>query len=168
MCGQNFEYYLYSEFNDVLLDVKVHCTNSRCQWEGELRTHDDHINPSPHKKPWLEGCEWVEIKCIFCEEETCTRPEYMSRFKNSLLNESIIDVIPCSAEVSAKWKAIGLELEVGERMHGDPKQCFRSILKNWIKSRYPRTPTWTELLSALRKPGVNLHHLPQVIEQGNY
>lgn len=49
----------------TLYDFKVHCTHKRqgCEWTGELRELDDHLNPDPPAKQTLDGCQFTVIGC---------------------------------------------------------------------------------------------------------
>ena len=51
----------------TLYAFKVYCTNKRqgCQWEGELRQLDDHLNSTPSREKQQEGCQFTLIKCIY-------------------------------------------------------------------------------------------------------
>ena len=51
-----------------LNDLHVRCPNDECEWTGELRHLDHHLNPEPEKI--AEGCQYVQIKCMYeCGEE---------------------------------------------------------------------------------------------------
>ena len=49
----------------TLYDFKVHCTHKDkgCEWTGELRALDEHINANPPAKYALEGCRFTVISC---------------------------------------------------------------------------------------------------------
>ena len=51
----------------TLYAFKVYCTNKRqgCQWEGELRQLNDHLNSTPSHEKQQEGCQFTLIKCIY-------------------------------------------------------------------------------------------------------
>ena len=46
--------------------LNVYCTNRRkgCEWMGELRHLDHHLNANPRSGEELTGCEFVELSCI--------------------------------------------------------------------------------------------------------
>ena len=37
-----------------------------CQWTGELRELDKHLNLNPTKEKLLHGCKFATIKCTYC------------------------------------------------------------------------------------------------------
>ena len=39
-----------------------------CEWVGELGDLDRHLNATPSAENQLEGCQFTEIKCKFCQE----------------------------------------------------------------------------------------------------
>ena len=49
----------------MLYDFKVHCTHKSegCDWTGELRELDDHLNLSPSADKALNGCSFSIIDC---------------------------------------------------------------------------------------------------------
>ena len=55
-----------------LYAFKVRCTNKKegCEWEGELGQLEEHLNADPPNQvlEQLEGCQFVEIKCIHCSK----------------------------------------------------------------------------------------------------
>ena len=46
--------------------LKVYCTHKEqgCEWMGELRELDHHLNANPKSGEELTGCEFVELSCI--------------------------------------------------------------------------------------------------------
>ncbi|XP_064389582.1 TNF receptor-associated factor 4-like [Halichondria panicea] len=62
----------FSNFPDIgvkqlLYDLKVRCSNKRdgCEWTGKLRKLDEHLNTDPRPEKQLNGCQFVEIDCIY-------------------------------------------------------------------------------------------------------
>ena len=53
-----------------LYAFKVHCShkNDGCQWTGELRELDKHLNVKPKLHEQLVGCEFARIECHYCSE----------------------------------------------------------------------------------------------------
>ena len=47
---------------------KVYCMHAKsgCQWTGELRQYEEHLNVNPESETQLEGCGFVKIKCTHC------------------------------------------------------------------------------------------------------
>ena len=71
--------------------------------------------------------------------------------------------------VRTEWYNLGLELgqrpstldSIAVQYSSDPSQCFRQVLKVWLKGVDPR-PTWQAMVNALKSPTVAR---PQVAEQ---
>ena len=53
-----------------LYAYRVRCTLEKegCQWVGELRELEKHLNKSPKPDQQLTGCDFVEISCNHCSE----------------------------------------------------------------------------------------------------
>ena len=70
--------------------------------------------------------------------------------------------------VKTEWYNLGLELgqrvstldSIDTKYSGDPSQCFRQVLKEWLKGVNP-PPTWQAMVNALKSPTVAQ---PQVAE----
>ena len=71
--------------------------------------------------------------------------------------------------VKTDWYNLGLELgqrvstldSIDTKYNNDPSQCFRHVLKEWLKGVNP-PPTWQAMVNALKSPTVAQ---PQVAEQ---
>ena len=50
-----------------LYSLKVWCSHQKdgCEWTGELRQLDEHLNTDPQPEKQLDGCQFVEIDCIY-------------------------------------------------------------------------------------------------------
>ncbi|XP_064385342.1 uncharacterized protein LOC135334183 isoform X2 [Halichondria panicea] len=50
-----------------LYRLKVICSHQKdgCEWTGELRQLDKHLNTDPLPEKQLDGCQFVEINCIY-------------------------------------------------------------------------------------------------------
>ena len=50
-----------------MYSLKVHCSHQKdgCEWTGELRQLDEHLNTDPEPEKQLDGCQFVEIDCIY-------------------------------------------------------------------------------------------------------
>ncbi len=62
----------FSNFPDkgvkqLLYDLKVCCSHQKdgCEWTGELRQLDEHLNTDPQPEKQLDGCQFVAIDCIY-------------------------------------------------------------------------------------------------------
>ena len=51
-----------------LNDFSVYCVQREfgCEWEGELRALDRHLNLQPPSEKLLEGCQFSEVECTLC------------------------------------------------------------------------------------------------------
>ena len=79
--------------------------------------------------------------------------------------------------VSAKWYNIGLQLGVRvgtldaiEKQYSDPTDRFRKTLTTWLKTSFPSqtcvcSPTWTNIVEALRSSVVGEARLAADLEQ---
>ena len=61
-----------SDFPDMrlkraLYTLKVHCSHQKdgCEWTGELGQLDAHLNEDPEPEKQLNGCQFVEINCLY-------------------------------------------------------------------------------------------------------
>ena len=52
----------------TLSQLQVYCTQKSegCQWIGELRLLDKHLNLNPTRSKWLQGCKFVSLQCLYC------------------------------------------------------------------------------------------------------
>ena len=74
-------------------------------------------------------------------------------------------------DVKTEWYNLGLELglrvstldSIDAKYNSDPSQCFRQVLKEWLKGVNP-PPTWRAMVKALKSPTVAQHCLAQQIE----
>ena len=71
---------------------------------------------------------------------------------------------------AAKWESLGLQLGLSpdelatiKANSEDVEECLRRVLTKW----FDRTvqPTWQEVVSALRSPGLEDHRLAMELEQ---
>ena len=61
-----------------LYSSKVYCTNRShgCDWKGELRELDRHLNSQPKHGETMEGCKFLLLNCCYCHCD-CLRRELM-------------------------------------------------------------------------------------------
>ncbi len=78
----------FSNFPDkgvkqLLYDLKVHCSHQKdgCEWTGELRQLDEHLNTDPQPEKQFEGCQFVEIYCFY-ECENYQQRRYIQTHQN--------------------------------------------------------------------------------------
>lgn len=50
-----------------LAQLLVRCSNRKhgCEWTGELRQYEKHLGLDPEPDDQLQGCKYVELKCIY-------------------------------------------------------------------------------------------------------
>ena len=73
--------------------------------------------------------------------------------------------------VRNEWYNLGLELgqraatldSIDAKYNSDPSQCFRQVLKEWLKGVNP-PPTWQAMVNALKSPTVEQSHLAEKIQ----
>ena len=66
----------FSEFPDKRLQISVSLIQTRCshqkdgcEWTGEVGQLDVHLNKDPPPEKQLDGCQFADIKCLYCEEK---------------------------------------------------------------------------------------------------
>ena len=73
--------------------------------------------------------------------------------------------------VKTEWYNLGLELGqqvptldgIDAKYSSDPPQCFRQVLKEWLKGVNP-PPTWQAMVNALKSRTVAQYHLAEQIQ----
>ena len=53
-----------------LYALQVQCSHQKggCEWTGELGQLDVHLNNDPPPEKQLDGCQFAEIDCLYCED----------------------------------------------------------------------------------------------------
>ena len=69
--AKRFESFEDKRLKRSLYELKVSCSNKSqgCQWVGELRQLDDHINANPSRQKLSEGCKYTLVPCPYCDLE---------------------------------------------------------------------------------------------------
>ena len=64
-CNEEFSSFADKGLKQSLYSLKVHCSHQKdgCEWTGELRQLDEHLNTDPQPEKQLDGCQFVEIDC---------------------------------------------------------------------------------------------------------
>ena len=67
--AEDFHYFPDKGLQQELYSSKVYCTNKTrgCDWEGELRKLDLHLNTNPDKGKEMEGCKFQLVNCSHCQ-----------------------------------------------------------------------------------------------------
>ena len=71
-CNREFSSFSDKALKQSLYSLKVRCSHQKdgCEWTGELRQLDKHLNTDPQPEKRFEGCQFVEINCICnCEDQ---------------------------------------------------------------------------------------------------
>ena len=76
--AEDFHYFPDKGLQQELYSSKVYCTNRShgCDWKGELRELDLHLNSQPKHGETMEGCKFLLLKCCYCHSD-CLRGELM-------------------------------------------------------------------------------------------
>ena len=75
-------------------------------------------------------------------------------------------VLNAAWDACCKWYNIGIQLGINSsdldaikmRCHDDPDNCFRELIKNWLRGNNPR-PTWSAIATALRARSVGFEQI---------
>ena len=76
--AEDFLNYPDKGLQQELYSSKVYCTNKfcGCDWKGELRKLDLHLNSQPKYGETMEGCKFLLLNCCYCHSD-CLRGELM-------------------------------------------------------------------------------------------
>ncbi|XP_064385175.1 TNF receptor-associated factor 4-like [Halichondria panicea] len=66
-CNEKFSSFPDKGLKRSLYSLKVRCSQQKdgCEWMKELRQLDEHLNTDPQPEKQLDGCQFVEINCIY-------------------------------------------------------------------------------------------------------
>lgn len=69
-CNKQFNKFEDKRLRKSLYDSKMHYSSSKqgCEWVGELRDLDNHLNSNPPPTNQLQGCKFSQIKCLHCSK----------------------------------------------------------------------------------------------------
>ncbi len=67
ICNENISNFPDKGLKRSLYSLKVQCSHQKdgCEWTGELRQLDEHLNTDPQPEKQLDGCQFVAIDCIY-------------------------------------------------------------------------------------------------------
>ena len=77
--GKDFTLFPNKGLQQSLYDFQVYCTHKSqgCEWTGEMRELDNHLNSDPPADKSLRGCLYTIIKCPLgcsdCEKGVCRK-----------------------------------------------------------------------------------------------
>ena len=113
----------FSNFPDkgvkqLLYDLKVHCSHQKdgCEWTGELRQLDEHLNTDPQPEKKFEGCQFVEIDCFYeCENHQQRRYIKLTKMTiapnvHSVVSTAILTSLPMMMSPTTTGLCVGLSL----------------------------------------------------------
>jgi TNF receptor-associated factor 4 len=82
---ENFKLFYNKGLQQSLYDFQVYCTHKSkgCEWTGELRKLDNHLNSDPPADKSLQGCPFTLIKCPFGCEAKLARQDMPSHLKDT-------------------------------------------------------------------------------------
>ena len=67
ICNEEFSSFADKSSKQSLYNLKVRCSHQKdgCEWTGELRQLDEHLNTDPQPEKQLDRCQFVKIDCIY-------------------------------------------------------------------------------------------------------
>ena len=119
----DFDEFMDKRLQQTLYEFKVYCTHKSkgCEWSGELRDLDDHLNLAPSAGKSLEGCPFASIDCPLCYagcEVTLTRQEIKEHLDKEVITHSLMQ---SNMLVSLRDENSILKAKI-ERTKGDLKE----------------------------------------------
>lgn len=73
-CNQpNYSIFPDKGLQTALQHLQVYCTyrGSGCKWAGMMKQLDSHLNKNLPQGKQLEGCQFVELDCLYCFKRIC-------------------------------------------------------------------------------------------------
>ena len=99
---KNFNLFHNKGLQQSLNDFKVYCSHwsKGCEWRGELRELDKHLNSDPPADKSLEGCPFTVIKCpLSCD--SCEKGVYRKDVKSHVNDKLLSHVVTQTAELKS-------------------------------------------------------------------
>ena len=99
---QDFFSYPNLGLQQSLYDFQVYCTHKSkgCEWTGELRELDNHLNSDPPADKSLQGCPFTSIKCPLCPSRSG--------------DEMLLSRKDLKAHISGNHNTLDMLLELGQ------------------------------------------------------
>ena len=109
-----------------LFDFRVYCTHKSkgCEWTGELRELDNHLNSDPPAYKSLQGCPYTLIKCPLGGESTLACRCMLSHLKDQLAHSDNWHTLPARKEFQ------NVQMQV---LNGEQYQTNGSLHENGIE-----------------------------------
>ena len=99
---KNFNLFHNKGLQQSLNDFEVYCSHKSkgCEWRGELRELDKHLNSDPPADKFLEGCPFTVIKCpLGCA--SCEKGVYRKDVKSHVNDKLLNHVVTQTAELKS-------------------------------------------------------------------
>ena len=119
--GRNFDLFHNLGLQRSLYDFHIYCIHKSkgCEWTGELRELDNHLNSDPPADNALQGCPFTPIKCplscVGCEKGVC-RKDIKSHVNDKLLGHVMMQ--------TARIKSLEEHLQEQIKKGKQDKQCL--------------------------------------------
>ena len=136
---KNFNLFHNLGLQQSLNDFEVYCSHKSkgCEWRGELRELDKHLNSDPPADKSLEGCPFTFIKCPLCCASSCEKTLYRrdikGHVKDNLLStqmkafeQQLQEVHSVNAQLTAQLQEVILVTEQLQRN----KHIFEQRIKD--------------------------------------
>ena len=100
-----------------LNDFEVYCSHKSkgCEWRGELRELDKHLNSDPPADKSLEGCPFTLIKCplgcVSCKKGVC-RKDVKAHVNDKLLNHVMAQTVQMQSIERQLQEVIGTNTQL--------------------------------------------------------
>ena len=150
--------------------------SSGCEWNGSCTKLRQHLNEQPTEKTWLEGCDFVKVKCIYCQDQF-QRHQLKKKAQNleAVLSQNDLRLLLVKTwDARIKWYNIGSELGTDpstlESIQHDQRdncdKCYREILLHWLRSN--KRKTWKVVVDALKCCAVGYEQLSEEVKKCKY
>ena len=118
---KNFNLFHNKGLQQSLNDFEVYCSHKSkgCEWRGELRELDKHLNSDPPADKSLEGCPFTVIKCplscVSCEEGVY-RKDVKAHVNDKLLSHVMTQTAELNDLKQQVQAALGANAQLGTQV----------------------------------------------------
>ena len=163
LCSQQIELVDDKRLERTLNGLTVYCPHKKkgCEWTGELREVNNHLNKQPTTDNLLKGCQYQEILCEVCQSHQCER----QHMENHVSNDCPEREIECEYHsVGCVFK--GPQLELGQHM-SESINIHLSLLAKFVQGGLSKKGSETEKLKEELKQQreINAVQVQQLTEQ---
>ena len=144
---ENFFSYSNKGLEQSLYDFEVYCSHESkgCEWRGELRELDKHLNSEPPTDKSLEGCPFTVIKCPLnhtgCEVKL-SRKEINTHITDVHSTPSVILEATKIATLKEELESMKKQLEESERENLYLKHRVSDLEQEQAKMKLEGSPTF--------------------------